>query len=73
MCSECDWSEEKGKEHQIRRLCDCGNNRWQWTSLVMNEAVLETTNQEVLENSMKSIYRCTKCDALRLAEHLLHA
>lgn len=64
MCSECDWSEEKGVGHQIRQKCDCGNLKWQWTALMADDAI---------QNSpLKSIYRCTKCDSLRLAKHLLH-
>ena len=64
MCKECDWSEEEGINPLIRQKCDCGNFKWQRTLLKVDEPDLKP--------SMQVLYRCTKCDTLMLAQHLLH-
>jgi phage FluMu protein Com len=64
MCSECDWVILKNDaNHHIKKKCSCGNATWKWTSLQA-----KSSSEAILH----SIYRCTKCDALRSAEHLLH-
>jgi hypothetical protein len=64
MCSECEWLESRESEHQIRHLCDCGNFKWDSTSLIEKD--------EKTGSPLGKLYRCTKCDALRLVSHLLH-
>lgn len=65
MCGECNWSEDKGTHHFIYQKCDCGHAKWQWTALQSKDSDLKPP--------FKSIYRCTKCDSLKLAYHLLHS
>lgn len=63
MCSECDWAENKEMSHQIRKLCDCGNAKWQKTHL-------EVWDDETSKHPLNILYRCTKCDALSAAIHI---
>lgn len=63
MCSECDWKDHADLDHQIRKKCDCGNSKWQWTSLREDSADPKT--------SSRPIYRCIKCDALTYADLLV--
>jgi hypothetical protein len=49
-------------DHQIRKKCDCGNSKWQWTFL--KEDIADS------QVSFRPIYRCIKCDALAYADIL---
>jgi len=68
MCSECDWVAAKNDaSHRFQDKCDCGNFKWQQTP-ELAEATAMALGMGVVWHS---IFRCTKCDALRSGEHLM--